>query len=249
MGFGTATIVMLAVGWYRGGWTIVDSLLTGVAVFVAWATTRELIPDHPGSASFAMVLALGAAIYAQPSALIAAIALIGVRLVAGTVGAPVGNLDIVALGIIGIASGAIAVLWIVAVAIGAWIWTAPEVGRLRSVAGVVFVVGTGFGIAAAYGLGLTYGRPEAEITATAYVLAATAGAAMLLASRPTTVVSSTDAGGARIDVARIRLARLAAGAFIMWAAVIGGQSGFWSIAPVMASLVATAIYRIFKEPA
>ncbi len=248
-GTGVAVFVMVTVGWYRDDLSILAALLAGVAVFIAWATARELTPDYPGAATAAMVLALGAAVIGQPSVLISAVAMIGIRLVAGTVGVPISVLDVAILGVIGAASGVSLVLWIVAVPIGAWVWSAPEVGSLRRTAKVAFVVGVLSGLALAYALAREYGWPDVEITGTAYVFTAVAGAAMLVAARPTTVTSMTDSGAARIDVARIRFARLAAGSFVMWAAVMGGIAGFWSIAPVMAALLTTAIYRVFREPA
>ncbi len=248
-GTGAAVVILFGVGWVRGDASILTALLSGVAVFIAWAAARELTPDYPGAATLAMVLALGAAVVGQPSVLISAIALIGVRLVAGTVGSPITVVDVAILGVIGVMSGVSPLLWVVGFTIGAWIWAAPEVGNLRIPARISFVVGAVLGLALAYALSLESGWPDVEITSTAYVLTAVAGGAMLLAARPTTVTSMTDSGTARIDVARIKFARLAAGSFIMWAAVMGGVAGFWSIAPLMAALLATAVYRIFKEPA
>ena len=249
VGFGLGTTVAAGAGWYRGNLSIVSALISGLAVFVAWAAARELTPDYPGAATIAIAFALAGVLVAPPSLLVFAVALIGLRLIAGTVGAAISRFDVVALTLLGVISGLVAVLWIVAIAIGAWVWTAPEVGHRRRVAGILFIVGVLSGLVLAYVLGGEYGRPEVEITTGAYVLTAFAGGMMLLAARPTRVTSQIDAGTAHIDLARIRLARLAAGAFVMWAAVIGGESGFWAIAPVMAALVATAIYRIFREHA
>ncbi len=248
-GFVLGTVIGAGVGWYRADRSIVGALITGLAVFVAWATARELTPDYPSAATVAAVLALAAALVAPPSILVSGVALIGLRLVAGTVGAAVSRFDVGVLVVLGVVAGVIPVLWITAIAIGAWVWAAPEVGHRRRVAGILFVVGVASGLALAYVLGREYGWAEIEITTTAYVLTAFAGGVMLLAARPTRVISQVDAGTARIDVARIRLARLAAGSFVMWATVMGGVAGFVAIAPATAALVATAVFRVFREPA
>jgi hypothetical protein len=248
-GFGLGTAVAAGAGWYRGDLSILAPLISGLAVFLAWAIARELTPDYPGAATIAIVLALAGVLVAPPSLVVSAVALIALRLIAGTVGAAISRFDVVALTLLGVVSGLVAVLWITAIAIAVWAWTAPEVGHRRKVAGSLFIVGVLSGLALAYVLGGEYGRPEVAITTGAYVLTAFAAGVMLLAARPTQVISQIDAGTTQIDVARIRLARLAAGAFVMWAAVIGGEPGFWAIAPVMAALIVTAIYRIFREPA
>ena len=72
---------------------------------------------------------------------------------------------------------------------------------------------------------------------------------MMVAARPVSVTAPTDSGSEDVDRLRVRFARLAAGSFCMWAAVIGGTMGFWAIAPIFAALVAAAIYRFFVQPA
>nr|MDJ0791281.1 hypothetical protein [Acidimicrobiia bacterium] len=89
----------------------------------------------------------------------------------------------------------------------------------------------------------------AEVTTTAYVLAAVAGGAMILAARPLAVTSPTDTGSGTVESVRVRSARIAAGSFCMWAAVIGGVAGFWSIVPVFCALAVAAVFRVFIQPA
>ena len=52
-----------------------------------------------------------------------------------------------------------------------------------------------------------------------------------------------------IDARRLQMARVATGSFCMWAAVVAGVEGFWSISPAFAALVIAAIYRVFVHPA
>lgn len=213
-----------------------DALIAAIAVFIAWAIGRELDPDRPQVAAWTMPLALGAVMYDMPSALASAVALIGVRVVAGTIGAAVTWVDIAALALLGFLSGSEPVLWIVGLTLAIWLMTLPEVGSLRF-AGLASLV-------AGMGLGLWLAEPSSvEITRNAYLLAAAGGAVMMLAMRPSTVISVTDARTGPVDAGRIGLARKVAGSFIMWAAVMGGVSGFWMVSPVLAALVATAVAK------
>ncbi len=89
----------------------------------------------------------------------------------------------------------------------------------------------------------------AEITQDAYLLAALGGAVMMLAMKPSVMISQTDARTGPVDIARVGLARKAAGSFLMWAAVMGGVAGFWMLSPVLAALTATAIAKWFSPGA
>lgn len=229
--------------------TLVGAVFAAVAVFLGWAAGRELDPASTGVAALAMVVSLVFALFATPAALATGVALIGLRVVAGTVSAPATWMDTVVFLAIGAIAGATPILWIVGLSILMWLLRAPEVGSLRPWVTATFLVGV------AGGLGWLWyqwngGRIEdVAITATAYVLAAAAGAAMMFAARPVSATTPTDAGGEDVDPVRIRFARLAAGSYCMWAAVIGGTAGFWAIGPVFAALVAAAIYRFFVQPA
>ena len=140
-------------------------------------------------------------------------------------------------------------LWVAGLALVAWLVRAPEPGTLRRWGQAAF------GVGAAAGLGvLAYqwsnGSLESvDVTATAYALAAAAGLAMIVAARPLAVTSSTDSGSGIVEWTRIRSARVAAGSTLMWAAVIGGVDGFWSIGPVFAALAVAAVFRVFVQPA
>ena len=219
-----------------------DALIAGVVVFLAWAVGRELDPDRPQVGEWAMPLAFAALIHDMPSALAAAVALVGIRVVAGTVGARVTWIDIAVLGFVGVLSGAEPVLWIVGLTLAVWLMSAPEVGSFK-------YVGMG-----ALGVGMAIGAWLAEpslveITQEAYLLAAGGGVVMMLAMTPSAVISMTDARTGPVSEVRVGLARKAAGAFIMWAAVMGGVAGFWMISPVLAALVAMMFAKWFSRGA
>ncbi len=218
------------------------ALMAGVIVFIAWAIGRELDPDRPTVAVWAMPVAFAALVYDMPSALASAIALIGIRVVAGTIGGRVTWLDVGVLALLGFAAGSEQVLWLVGLALAIWLLSAPEVGSLRYIALATLVAGLVVGAWMA-------DAPAVEITQDAYLLAAFGGAVMLLAMKPSVVISPTDAPSGDIDPDRVGLARKVAGAFLMWAAVMGGVAGFWMISPVLAALSATAFAKWFSPGA
>lgn len=220
-----------------------------VGVFLGWAMARELDPDLPSAATWSMALALGFAVFVVPSALITGVILIAVRLVAGTVGASVKVGDIVVLGGIAFLAASTPVLWIVLITLGFWLWAAPEVGRLRGAGIAVFGLGALAGGGVALWTVLRDDGYDFDITMTAYVLAALAGLAMMVAARPIGVTCVVDAGGSVIDARRLQMARIATGSFCMWAAVVAGVDGFWSVGPAFAALVVAAVYRVFVHPA
>lgn len=70
----------------------------GLAGFAAWATARELDPDHPGSAATALPLGAGAALLGGvPNPLASFSALSSVRVLAATVGHAPTQMDTLAL--------------------------------------------------------------------------------------------------------------------------------------------------------
>lgn len=224
------------------GGEIAGALIVGIVVFLAWAIGRELDPDRPQVAAWAMPIAFAAAIYDLPSGVVAAVALIALRLVAGTTGATVTWVDVGVLALLGFAAGSTQVLWIAALTLAIWLVTSPEGGSLRGFALGSLIVGSVAGFRAAE-------APVVVIGQEAYILAAVGGVVMMLAMRPSAVVSRTDAGTALIQPGRVGLARRTAGAFIMWAAVMGGVAGFWAISPVLAALSATAFAKWFSPGA
>ena len=229
--------------------TIIGAGFAAVGVFIAWAVSRELDPGMPSAATWTMVLALAFAFWSLPGALVSGVTLIGIRLIVGSVGVRLTLVDALSFALIGGAAMIDPIGWMAAAMIAIWLWTAPEVGKRRRIGQAWFAVGVIGGIAV--GLLATWGDSpfDAEVTATAYVLAAIAGGAMLFAARPVQVTAETDGGSGTIDAVRVRFGRLAAGSACMWAAVIAGVDGFWQLGPVFAALVVAAAYRVFVHAA
>ncbi|UBV43587.1 hypothetical protein LAJ19_05060 [Deinococcus taeanensis] len=94
------TLATVAVARARGRpWP--DALGTGAAAFLAWATARELDPDHPVTANAALAVAAAATLPDRPVGLrplLGAVAVLsGLRLTAGTTGQSTTRTDLVAL--------------------------------------------------------------------------------------------------------------------------------------------------------
>ncbi|MFD1730278.1 hypothetical protein ACFSC4_02835 [Deinococcus malanensis] len=79
-----------------GSWA--DALGVGGAAFLAWATARELDPDHPETATVALPVAAAAAWMGGPGNPVPGLAaLSAVRVMAGTVGRDPTTVDLAAL--------------------------------------------------------------------------------------------------------------------------------------------------------
>lgn len=249
VGFLVSALILGAKSLLTDDLSIIGAGFAAVAVFLGWAVGRELDPDTPRVANISLVVALMIALFATPAALATGVVLVSIRMVAGTVGLPLSRLDVIVVAGLGAFAALDPVLWPAGLAALAWLVRAPEVGPLRR-------WGTAaFGVGATAGLGLLWyqwssGAIEPiDVTTTAYVLAGAAGVAMLLAARPLAVTSRTDSDSSVIAWTRVRSARIATGAICMWAAVIGGVDGFWSIGPVFAALAVAATFRVFVQPA
>ena len=229
--------------------SLIGAAFASVAVFLGWAIGRELDPDTPWVANIALIAALIAALFFTPAALATGVVLIAVRSVAGTVGSPLSRLDLFVVAGLAAFAAFDPVLWIAGLAVLAWLVRAPEVGDLRSWGVGAFAAGAAGGLGFLWYQWSTDALESIEVTGTAYALAAVAGLAMLLAARPLAVTSLTDSGSGSISWMRVRSARIAAGASCMWAAVIGGVDGFWSIGPVFAALAVAAVFRVFVQSA
>lgn len=225
--------------------TIVGAAAASIAVFLGWAIGRELDPDRTGVATAAMALSLFFALFATPSAAMTAVAMLALRMVVGSVGSAVSWVDVGVLFVLGAVASSQTIGWIVAIAMAMWLVSAPEVGPRRRAAIIVFAVGVAAGLGYAWWQSGDPGSTT-DVTGAAYALAAISAAVMFLAARLSTVTSSDDRGSSIISTDRVRLARLTAGSFCMWAGVMGGVAGFWAIGPVFAALVATAIHRVVR---
>lgn len=93
-GFAAALLARLAQGDARG------AVPAGLGTMLAWAAARELHPDDPEAAAFALALEFPVAISAPPDAPTAFLHVSALRAVAGTTGVPLGGPDALALAVL-----------------------------------------------------------------------------------------------------------------------------------------------------
>jgi hypothetical protein len=216
-----------------------------MAVFLAWAIARELDPDHPASAAFAMpagfVLLLAAG---EASLLVSAAVLLAARITAGTVGTDLRPLDVLALiglsGLLG--SQSIGVVGLALIVAAVFITDHSEV---RSAGITVAVIAAFATVAIASGSGLTWGTPDAADWATLAVSVI----ALVLIIPASPVASQTDRGSGTIDSNRVTTARLMAALAVVGAFLVAGGIGIHAIAPTTtAALIGTAAQRLRIRP-
>jgi hypothetical protein len=221
--------------------TGLGAVSAAVGVFLAWAIARELDPDYPPSAAVAMPISLVLLLAIGPASLLVSMGvLLGVRLVAGTVGAPLRPLDII--GVVGLAAflGAnlIGVVGLAAMIIGVIV---DEPHRKRAIviaasAATVFAC-----VALISGLERAWTMPDAAGWI-AVVVAVVSTVLVLPAPLPT---SSTDRHTGVVLRGRVTTARVVAGTAVIAGFGLAGAAGIAALAgTAAAALAGTAIRRI-----
>jgi hypothetical protein len=215
---------------------VIASGSVGVGVFLAWAIAREIDPDRPGTATLAMVAAGGLAFIAPAAAGIAAVVLIGLRAMVGTVGTPLRIADLVVIVAAAGYAGTRPEGWAAVGVLAAGLAMArPE--RLGVALGALFAAGV-------IGAVVAGAVPQFDLSVgTPLALLACAGLATALAVPVLEVASTTDVGGRPLSPVRVTRARLVAGLSIAVAAVVSG-SGAASLSPVLGALVAVAVSAV-----
>ena len=85
---GTVAAAVLAgvAGYLADSPDLVEAGVVGLGTFLAWALAREIDPDHPASATLSMVIAMALGLIAPPAALAAAVVMLAMRVIVGSVG-------------------------------------------------------------------------------------------------------------------------------------------------------------------
>jgi len=212
-----------------------------VGVFLAWAIGRELDPDYPASGAVAMPVSMVLLLVIGPASLLVSLGvLLGVRLLAGTVGAPLRTLDIV--GVVGLAAllgtNPIGVVGLVAMVIGVVV---DESRRNRAALIAASAVAAFAVVALVSRLDWTWTNPDtAEWIA--LVIAVVTTVLVVPAALPT---ASTDRHAGRVRRERVTAARVIAGTAAVAGFALAGGVGIAALAgTVMAALSGTAIRRI-----
>jgi len=212
-----------------------------VGVFLAWAIAREIDPDYPASGAVAMPVSMVLLLVLGPASLLVSMGvLLGLRLIAGTVGAPLRMLDII--GVVGLAAllgtNPIGVVGLGAMVIGVVV---DEPRRNRAVPIAASAVTAFAVVALVSGLEWTWTTPDAAGWI-ALVIAVFATMLVIPAALPT---ASTDRRSGRVRRERVTGARVVAGTAVVAGFALAGGVGIAALAgTVTAALSGTAIRRI-----
>lgn len=217
------------------GFSLWAAISIGAGVFLAWAIGREIDPDHSNTAAIAMGLALLAALTGAPSAGVAVVALLAVRLLAGTTGWPLTNVDVVVVAVAASYGATRPEAWgaslalIIGTAVDARAFARPVLARTALV-----------GLAALIGLWIG-GIPDLEFAATDvwWVVAVLVVLGAIVPSPP--LSSTTDRGSRVISSDGITAARIAAAAMFLVGVLLGS---FTSVAPVGAALASVLVVQL-----
>lgn len=241
-GASVAGLIGLAVEWtVRGQPDLVSAFLVGVAAFLAWALARELDPDREATALWSIVLAIPLAIWERPSAILISIALVGLRVLIGTVGRGLRLIDHLAI-IAGAGyAGTTPEGWMVVMALVVGLIASRERFYVTTSIGAV-------GVAVLSALFLSEHEVGTTESAAALVgWAAVVSVATVLSTRVMSVTSTTDVGNVRISLSRLRLGRVISGLVILGALLLSPTPAGAVLGPWLAALVATALFTSFGQ--
>ncbi|MGF1618395.1 MAG: hypothetical protein ACFCU2_11420 [Acidimicrobiia bacterium] len=219
----------------------VGALWASITAFLAWAAARELDPDRPQTATLAMVLAAMAAVtgvWDVPLGVSAA-ALLGLRVLAGTVGGDLKPVDLVVIVGLAVFSGTRIEGWVVVLLLVLGVLDSRPPGYLFAFPAMV--VGAGVG---AYLAGV--GLPGGSISDQAYLWALVTVVAIPLAVRRTKIRSRTDIFDHEIRWPNVRAARVMTGFVVVGGLLASTANDVVLLVPVLAALVATALIRTFR---
>ncbi len=223
-----------------------DSVSWGVAaggaVFLAWALAREIDPDHSGSASIAMVLALPLLLMGRPSLLLVVGALMAARMISGTVGGRLTIIDTVGMvvlaGLVGSRQGGL----LVAAAMAGGFVVAQGLHR-RSAIGAGSMLATAAIVSTPFRANpVAHGLAGGEAA-----LLVASGIAGMVALRIEGVRSTTDVGAEPLSARRVRFARIVVWGLVMVSGLVLGGVGVVALTPAAAALAAVAIHSLQRS--
>jgi hypothetical protein len=231
------TVLALILQWNNGeSVSIFAAGAMGVGVFLAWAIARELDPDHPTSATIAVIIAAGAIAFGPFAAGAAAVAMLGARVMAGTVGTHLRPADIVVLTAAAAYAGTQPEAWGAA----ALLIAAVLVARPRR-AGAIAAI---FAVSTVAGAALTGATPAPGApTPLTIALIVTTIVATAISYPARRIASSTDTGRSPISTTRVTIARVAVASAVVVGSLLGAD-GAQGMAPATAALVGVALIQL-----
>ncbi|MEX1093660.1 MAG: hypothetical protein WEF28_10950 [Acidimicrobiia bacterium] len=218
-----------------------EAVWASVTAFLAWATARELDPDRPHTATLAMGLAAMAAIvgFWEIPLVISAAVLLGLRVLAGTVGGDLKPVDLVVFVGLAVFAGTRIEGWVVVLLLVLGLLDSRPHGYLYALPAMLI----GAGLA---GYLAEVGLPGATMSDEVYLWALVTIAAIPLAVRLTKIRSRTDIYDHPIRWPNVRAARVMAGFVVIGGLLASTANEVVLLVPVLAALVATALARTFR---
>lgn len=230
-------IGFLVGGLVDGEWNFIGAFFTGVAVFLAWACAREIDPDRNLTAGLALVLATPLAIWNRPSLLLVVVALLGLRLMVGTVGGTLQTADYVAVLAGAAAAGSRPEGWgIVLLLVAATLGAQPR---------FYLLLGSGIlGVGALSAMVFDASLPDQIQTDGLWAWQLLVVVAMVVSLRENIVASRTDIGKKNLSLARLKSGRLFAGLAVAGGLLSSVSHGPTVLGPLVAALVSTAAIAV-----
>ena len=242
--FGPVLVALGSLGWDLAAGDspeYLEAVWSSTVAFLAWATARELDPDGPHTATLAMALAAlaaGTGLWEVPL-VISATALLGLRVLVGTVGGDLRPGDLVVVVGLAVFAGTRIEGWVIVLLLVLGLLDSRPRGYLYALPAMLVGAGLGGYVA---GVGLPGGSMSDEV----YLLALITIAAIPLAARRTRVRSRTDLYDRSISWPNVRAARVMAGLVVIGGLLASDASTVVLLVPVLAALVATALARTFR---
>jgi hypothetical protein len=238
VGSASASLVAVAYDFFvNDSLGLPDAIGVGVAAFLGWAIARELDPDRPTTALFALAGSAFLAIWLLPYLLLSAVALGALRLLVGTVGGggPT-RLDLAVMVAMAGYAGWIIDGWFLAlvIVVGIVVSGGREKMPWAALAGVAAVVS-----AVISDTGHT-GDESARFIVFAALLVVVAVLAW-----PASPRSTTDIGKEPLNGGRLRSARILAGLALISAVAASGVDGLTNLGPLTAATISTALFVPF----
>jgi hypothetical protein len=235
----------------EGDWgaAVGRALVAGMTTFLAWAIARELDPDRPWTAGVAAAVAAGTIGAGVPSLLVAATALMAIRIAARTTGWRPQFGDLVFMVGLAAVAGASDAGLAAGVVLGVVLLADRLLpGGAESYSMPMGAIALGAAVAAAAVWGVLEpagGAPHGS----EWAMVPIAIIGLLALGRPGSVSAKGDLSRKPLSVARVRIGRLvavlAAGLTFAWA----GGPGLTSGGIVWAALAASALPTLFSWPA
>lgn len=241
--FGPVLVAFGSLGWDIATGSspeFLEAVRASIAAFLAWAIARELDPDRPNTATISMVLAGLAGVVGpwEVALLISAAALLGLRVLTGTVGGELKPLDLVVLVGLAIFAGTRIDGWVIVLLLGLGVLDSRPDGFLLALPAMLFGA-----ILAGYITGP--GLPSSSLPDEVWLWALITVAAIALTVRQDRIRSRTDIFDHPIRWPNVRAARVMAGFVVVGGLLASTSSEVVLLVPVISALAATAVVRTF----